>query len=208
MGGAWLGVIKIACACGRDDCLSLRRRPHNSILCLADMAAAARKKVALVWSRAATEQCRYLSNFQHVEGRGMCVTMPDDSRQWFRSIELAFHAHKFYYLAVESRPDLAVALSSDGVRGGVTGAAQKSAGGKAAMRRLGVALDVQRWNAVAPAVLEKLVFSRAEHDPAYVNHCRDLVRSGYTIAHYSGRGGDKDHLGLGPALTRLGNVML
>lgn len=163
---------------------------------------------AFVFSRAKEPRCRYLSNFTHVPGRGFPVTMPDGTIQWFRSIELAFHAHKFYYLHGGVRPDMAADLSCDGAKGGLTDSKQKSVGGKAAMKLLHVALDVPAWNAVAPSIMEKLVFCRAAHDAAYTKHCKDLVAEGRTIVHCVRGGETKDHLALGPLLQKLGNLML
>ena len=164
-------------------------------------------KVAKVWSRAATTALRYLSNFTHVPGSaGIPCVMPDGKTLHFRSIELAFHAHKFYCLCGGSRPDLAQRLSLSGELGNLADGQQKGVGGKGAMKKLKVALDVSRWNAQAVDLMDRLVIARAEVDTAYAMHCKDLVAAGYTIVHFVSRGGH-DHLHLGPALQRLGEAM-
>ena len=132
--------------------------------------------------------------------------MPDSKTLYFRSIELAFHAHKFYCLCGGSRPDLAQRLSLSGELGNLADGQQKGVGGKGAMKKLKVALDVSRWNTQAVDLMDRLVIARAEVDTAYAMHCKDLVAAGYTIVHYVSRGGH-DHLHLGPALQRLGQAM-
>ncbi len=164
-------------------------------------------KVAKVWSRAASSSLRYLSNSTHVPGStGIPCIMPDGKALAFRSIELAFHAHKFYCLCGGSRPDLAERLSLSGELGNLADGQQKGVGGKGAMKKLKVALDVARWNAQAVELMDRLVIARAEVDRTYAMHCKDLVSAGYTIVHYVARGGH-DHLHLGPALQRLGQAM-
>ena len=163
----------------------------------------------MVWSRASTAPLKYLSNFTHVPGTtGIPCLMPDGVTMAFRSIELAFHAHKFYYLLGGSgvRPDLAERLAVGGALGNLTDGSQKSVGGKGAMRKLGVALDVPAWNAQAVSLMDKLVLARAAVDRAYVLHCQTLVGKGLRIVHFVPRGG-RDHLQLGPALNRLGHSL-
>ena len=60
-------------------------------------------KAFKVWSRAATARGRYLSNFTHAHFE---TRMPDGVLMRFASIELAFHAHKFYYLLGGAQPAL------------------------------------------------------------------------------------------------------
>lgn len=161
---------------------------------------------AIVWSKAKTEPCRYLSNFTRVVG-GIHVTLPDGVISVFPSIEHAYHAFKAFYLeggAVNSA--LAYTFTSEGVVGAQEGLACKRAGGRKAFKRAGCCLDCVRWAEVNVGIMERLVLARAAADVRYGTLCRELVAGGYAIRHHVPRG--KDVLLLGRWLQELGSNLL
>ncbi len=135
---------------------------------------------------AANKDLSYLSNFTHVpDEAGFPFTFATKHTMHFSSIELAFHAAKFFHLVGADRPDLAAQLSVHGANGRLVGASQKSAGGRKAFEHLGVALDRCRWDAAKGGIMKQLVEARAAVDPRYVDICRKLVAAGTRIRHFA-----------------------
>lgn len=131
---------------------------------------------------------KYLSNFQHIPG-GINVMMPDfENKLTFNSIELAFHAMKYYFcnISPEKSYEYAKKLSVLDPEGKtLQGVDQKTVGSKGSFKRLGLSLDISRWNLAMPCVMTYLVQARALVDKKYVEICRDIIRRGYTIRHWT-----------------------
>ena len=169
------------------------------------MSGQSKVKVAIVWSKGKTADLRWLSNFQMVPG-GVRVTMPDGVVMHFPSLEHAFHAHKaFYLVGGAANPGFAASFTVGGTVGCLEGAKCKSAGGKKAFVRRGLALDTALWEEVKADVMRRLVLARAAVDVRYGTTCRDLVREGCVIRHHVPRG--KDDLLLGQRLQELGRAL-
>ena len=103
----------------------------------------------------------------------------------FVSIELAYHAFKMLHLVGGPRVDIGVRFAVGGVHGRTEGAAQKALGGKGAFKKLGIALNVAEWNAVAPGVMRQLVEARAAVDSRYVETCAFFTSRHITIRHFA-----------------------
>jgi hypothetical protein len=161
--------------------------------------------VVHVWPKAATPRLRYLYTGVHVQGHGMVVLLPDGTPGRFRSVDLAFAAHKMFYLTNGAkRPDLAMEFAVGGPSGALTGIAQARAGGKTALKTHGLALDASAWAAVRVAIMARLVFARAGVDPLLITYCRQLVKEGSTIRFCSYTGELEDYLHIGDTLSMIG----
>ena len=168
-----------------------------------------------VFARAKDPRASYLSNFTRMTGKPLAVVLPEQTTPTeFQSVELAFHACKFFCLVGGSRPDLAAEFAVGGRLGGLEGAAQKSAGGKKAFRERGVTLDLEKWGAMVGEVLRMCVHARAAVDSTMRTYLRQLCEAGTHIRHYVRfqhyRGadgklvGDPSHDDLGLLLTEIG----
>lgn len=98
----------------------------------------------------------------------------------FRSIEHAFAAAKYMFLASQkdgdptSRPYLMAMFAVGGAYGDLPPKKAKGLAGKAAFKRKGVVLDVPRWNECRFGIMDELIKARAAVDPLFVKYLTDL----------------------------------
>lgn len=169
---------------------------------------AATTKTRWFWSKSADPVSKYLSNFQ---ASPVPLVAPDGNK--YPSVEALFQAQKFDYLVGGPRPDLKEPYTSSGHLGTGSPDAVKKASGKAAFKKLGVALDVAKWNSVSGTVMRDALTLRWAADSRLRNNVRDCLAAGEELRHflrgqhYQQRDGSVfgyDPLRVGEILTELG----
>lgn len=111
----------------------------------------------------------------------------------FESIEHAFQAAKYLFTS-PPRPDIADEFAVGGAFGGKHPHHAKREGGKAAMKRRGVVLDVTEWNAHAHDIMVQLVRKRAAVDSFYKSLLKFLAKHKVHLYHFE-RAGEKSYWG-------------
>lgn len=129
----------------------------------------------------------YLSNFQHVPDQPLTISCKGQTYK-FRSIELAFQALKYLYLARGlERPDIVREYTDDGPLGKLEGNDQKKLGSKTEMDRRRVALDLGAWGSISNELMKRLVYERAVVDPTYYKIARKLHKKRALLRHWPSR---------------------
>ncbi len=153
---------------------------------------------------------RYMSNFQ----RTPSDLVPSDGNR-YGSVEALFQAQKFDYLVGGPRPDLKEPFTSTGSLGSAShysGLAIKRASGKATFKRLGLVLDVERWNAASGRIMRDALTLRWHNDPKLRRVVAECLAAGEVLLHFqrgqhyrtkSGVVFGRDPLRIGETLTEL-----
>lgn len=129
---------------------------------------------------------KYLSNFRELP------TPLKFRGQEFRSIEHAFQAAKYLHT---TRPEIFDKFAVNGELGALTSGSQiKKAGGKAAMKKQGVSLDVEAWDKVASSYMAELIRARRKVDKLYRQLLIGFVKNKTRLYHME-RSGKKSYWG-------------
>jgi predicted NAD-dependent protein-ADP-ribosyltransferase YbiA (DUF1768 family) len=136
-------------------------------------------KTLWFWSKSANPALKYVSNYQPCP-----VPIVDDDGKKYRSVEALFQGQKFNYLVGEPRPDLKERYTTSGCLGAGSSDALKRASGKAAFKKLGVALDVAKWNAVSRTIMRDALTRRWAIDPRLRDIVQNCVDAGEQLRHF------------------------
>lgn len=131
---------------------------------------------------------KYLSNFTHLDRPIKWKT------QRFPTVEHAFQASKYLYTEPERRPDLFKRFAVGQDYGKLPAAKVKSLGGRAAMKRLGVTLDMTRWNQVNRDIMKSLIRLRVKTDKLFREILKKANKDGMRFFHFE-RSGKRSYWG-------------